>query len=326
MVEIEGYKKVNKMYVSAYQATIDRTNYKLASVKNNTAQYRGGQNDSSKDGTYRSLLGKPAADFTLADARNYARARKANSTEWNLYTYLTHKVLYWLFVVEYATRKSQTAIDSTLTTEGYRKGGLGNGVTTVSEAQWIQKYGYAPIIPVGVSDSIGNGTGEVSYNVPDTDNETTWATVNVPRYRGIENPFGCFWQLVDGARVLVEVGDNGKSKVYTCYDTAHFDDADATNWNYIGDEARSTDFVKEIIFGENGDIMCKTNGGNSDRYFTDFHVVSINYETAWKQVGVGGLASHGTRAGLSATYSQQILSYTGAMFIGTRLTFIPSTD
>ena len=46
---LPGFELVPKCYVSAYEATVDRTNSKLASVVNLTAQYRGGGNNSSRD-------------------------------------------------------------------------------------------------------------------------------------------------------------------------------------------------------------------------------------------------------------------------------------
>ena len=50
---LPGFTLVPKMYVSAYEATVDRDNLKLASVVNNTAQYRGGRNKGRR-GEYRS--------------------------------------------------------------------------------------------------------------------------------------------------------------------------------------------------------------------------------------------------------------------------------
>ena len=57
---LPGYEQVPKQYVSAYEASVDRSNLKLASVVNATTQYRGGNNNADYDGTYRSFLGRPA--------------------------------------------------------------------------------------------------------------------------------------------------------------------------------------------------------------------------------------------------------------------------
>ena len=61
--QLPGFIEVPKMYRSAYEATIDRTlsaTPKLASVVNTTAAFRGGNNNTAWDGTYRTLLGRPA--------------------------------------------------------------------------------------------------------------------------------------------------------------------------------------------------------------------------------------------------------------------------
>ena len=56
--QLPGFIEVPKMYRSAYEATIDRTlsaTPKLASVVNTTAAFRGGNNNTAWDGTYRTL-------------------------------------------------------------------------------------------------------------------------------------------------------------------------------------------------------------------------------------------------------------------------------
>ena len=91
LVPIAGYKKINKMYVSAYEATVQRSTNKLASVCSTDVDYRGGNNNASYDGTYRSFLGLPATDISLNGFRTYARNR--GSVEWNSNLYRLHKML-----------------------------------------------------------------------------------------------------------------------------------------------------------------------------------------------------------------------------------------
>ena len=49
---IPGYDVVPKVYVSAYEATVERSTSKLCSVANINENYRGGNNNSSLDGQY----------------------------------------------------------------------------------------------------------------------------------------------------------------------------------------------------------------------------------------------------------------------------------
>ena len=324
---LPGYHQVPKMYVSAYEAALDRTNSKLASVVNDTAQYRGGNNNSAYDGTGGTLLGRPVTQLSRGAFRTYARNRKSGSTAWNLYTYAAHKAIYWLYVTEYADRNSQLAYNAELTTEGYRQGGLGAGVTTVNSGLWSAMNGYNPIVPCGHTDGLGNGTGIVAYEMPTEYSETT-VTVSVPRYRGIENPFGHLWKWTDGVNVrisaTVENGGDGLSKVYVTDDPAKMNDSNYTGYSHVGNEARDSGFVKEIIGGEYGEMIPKSTGGGDTRYFCDYHYANIpGSGEALRGVLLGGNAYNGANAGLACVYSFYAPSRAGASF-GSRLCFIPA--
>ena len=65
------------------------------------------------------------------------------------------------------------------------------------------------------TDSLGNSTGVVEYTTTTADE--TNRTVSVPRYRGIENPFGHVWKNV------IDVIFNGtENNVYICEDYNNF--------------------------------------------------------------------------------------------------------
>ena len=323
---LPGYHQVPKMYVSAYEAALDRSNNKLASVVNATEQYRGGNNNANYDGTYRSFLGRPATSISRTNYRNYARNRKSGSTEWNCMTYDAQKTLYWLFVIEYATLNSQAAYNSALTTEGYRQGGLGDGVTTWDGTSWSNFNGYNPFVPCGITDSLGNKTGVVEYTVTGEDGGTL-KTFQVPRYRGIENPFGHLWQWTDGINVRIspttENGGDGLSKVFVCSDPSKFNDSNYTGYSHVGNEARDGGYVKEVIFGEYGEIMPKTVGGGSTTYFCDNHYTNIPTTEQLRGVLFGGNAYGGAHAGLVCARSSSAPSGANAA-VGSRLCFIPA--
>ena len=118
---LPGYHLVGKRYVSAYEATVKRSTTTLCSVANMDADYRGGGNNAAWDGSYRTLLGRPATVISRTNFRNYARKRKAGSTEWNCMTYDIHKELYWLFVIEYATLNSQAGFNAQKTATAMHK-------------------------------------------------------------------------------------------------------------------------------------------------------------------------------------------------------------
>lgn len=324
---LAGYHQVPKCYVSAYEATVERSTLTLASVKNTGADYRGGNNNAEWDGTYRSLLGMPATSISRTNFRNYARKRKATTTEWNCMTYDIQKTLYWLFAVEYATLNSQAAYNPQLTAEGFRQGGLGAGVTTLNGTLWSTFNGYYPVIPCGTTDSLGNGTGEVLYTMPTEYDSSNEITVQVPRYRGVENPFGHLWQWTDGINVRISPteanGGDGLSKVYVCSDPSKFKDNGYDGYSHVGNEARAEGYVKQVIFGEYGEIMPQVVGGGSTTYHCDYHYTNIPTAETLRGVLFGGHATGGANAGFAYAYSHNAPSNTTA-HIGSRLCFLPA--
>lgn len=331
-IPVIGFKEVPMHYVSAYEASLDRTNLKLSSVVNNTAQYRGGNNKSAWDNedtagyngeSHRSLLGRPATSISLTNFRTYARNRNAEDTRWNCMMYLTQKVLYWLYVTEYATLNSQKAYNAALSTEGYRQGGLGDGVTNWNDSAWGSFNGYYPFIPCGWTDEFGNATGVKNYVVKNASGSSL-LTTSVPRYRGVENPFGHIWQWTDGVLVNIQSnGSGGKSLIYTCYNPASFSSTLTANYEYIGDELRSSKYFTKLTFGENGDITADSSSvtGSSSTYYCDYHYTSIpSSGTSLRGLRFGGSTIRGATSGFVYSSSAYVPSSTIAD-IGSRLCF-----
>nr|DAT92778.1 MAG TPA: tail collar fiber protein [Caudoviricetes sp.] len=323
---LPGYHQVKKKYVSAYEATVKRSTTTLCSVANDDADYRGGSNNAGYDNTYRTFLGRPATSISRTNFRNYARKRKSGSTEWNCMTYDIQKDLYWFFVVEYATLNSQASYNAQLTAEGYRQGGLGAGVTTWDSGSWSTFNGYYPFVPCGHTDVLGNGTGTVAYSVLN-ESAAIIKTFDVPRYRGVENPFGHVWQWTDGINVRIspttENGGDNLSKVFVTDDPAKFNDANYNGYKHVGNEARAEGYAKTLIFGDGGEIMPESVGGSSTAYICDYHYTNIPASEALRGVLFGGHAYNGAAAGFASAYSASAPSYTYAA-IGSRLCFIPA--
>lgn len=318
---LPGFAKWSKMYGSAYEASLNRTNNKLSSVVNVTADYRGGVNNASWDGTYRSLLGMPATSISLTTFRTYARNRGAN---WNCNTYEFQKRAYWMFVVEYATLNSQKAFNAELNSEGYHQGGLGDGVTILNYSKWGTFNSYNPFIPCGTTNSLGNKTGVVSFTMP-TEYDATKPVVSVPSYRGIENPFGHIWKITDGVKFMIQSeADGGKSLIYVCDNPANYSSSGVTGYELRGELPRSEGYVKTICHGEHGDILPTAVGAGSTSYFCDYFYTSIPESgTAERACFFGGLASNGASAGFVFALSNLSASNADA-HCGSRLCFMPS--
>ena len=320
-MRLPGYHFVKKKYVSAYEASVQRSTTTLCSVVNEDPDYRGGNNTSSWDGTYRTLLGRPATGINRTSFRAYARKRKEGSSEWNCMTYDIQKDLFWLFAIEYGTLNSQATFNSEKDSNGFAQGGLGPGVTTLDSGKWNTFNGYYPFIPCGYTDELGNGTGEKEYTMP-TEYDASSKKVKVCRYRGIENPFGHIWQWTDGINVRINPGSDGLSEVFVCSDPSKFNDSNYNGYSHVGNEAHAEGYVKEIIFGESGEIIPALVGGGSTTYFCDYHYTNIPASVALRGVLFGGHARYGTYAGLAFASSYLAPSSANAD-VGSRLCFIP---
>ncbi len=325
---LPGYHCVPTAYVSAYEAAMQRSSGKLASVVNSSPDYRGGFAGGAQwDGTYRTLIGRPVSAINRAAARSAARKRKAGSVEWNCMTYGLWKTVYWLYVVEYASLDSQAAYDAALTDDGFRQGGLGQGVTTLQNTadwSWDGFNDENPFVPCGLTDRFGNRTGVGMYTMADAGGGRVFA-VSVPRYRGLENPFGHIWSWLDGINVRASASGQ-PSMVYVSDNPGVFNDTDYDGFRHVGDTVSKGGYVREIIFGEGGEIMpLSVDGGSSSTYFCDQGEGKSYDVLTLCGVLAGGRADFSSQCGLALlnfANNPSILPPTA----GTRLCFIPASS
>lgn len=322
---LPGFRLWRKDYVSAVEATVQRSTTTLCSVVNKDADYRGGNNDASRDGTYKTQLGMPATQISLTNFRAYARKR--GSTEWNCNLYQTHRKLWWLFAVEYANFNSQDAFNAELDENGYHQGGLSSGVTTLNGTKWNTFNNYYPFVPCGTTNSLGNHSGVVEFTMPDEYDPGVPTKVNVPSYRGVENPFGHIWKWTDGCKCLIQSEtDGGLSEFYVCDDPAAFTSSGVVNYDLRGNLPRKEGYVKKLILGEHGEIMPLEVGGGSTTYFCDYFYTNIpSSGVSERGVLFGGTANHGASAGFVFANTSAAATLANALF-GSRLCFYPQIE
>ena len=313
-----GYTYINKRYMSAFEGGIDRPSMTLLSaygVGSTNVNRRGGDNTADWDGTYRSLLGRPVTNLTRDQFRQAARKRGSG---WEMYTYNAHKILFWLFAVEYATLDSQKPFNAQKDANGFAQGGLGPGPTQMTD--WTNFNNVNPLIPCGYTNEFGNGSGEKAYVVKNASGGTH-ATLMANRYRGIENPFGHIWKYTDGANIQVTTGDSGLSILWTTDDPSNFSDTSYTGYNKKGNICRTNGYAKKMLLGEDGDIVATEIGGSSSTYWCDYY---YTYTSANRMqvVLVGCFAGSGSDAGLAAVLTGSAPS-AAARFVGSRLCFFP---
>lgn len=294
-----GWHHHKEAYVSAYEGYIDGNYYR--SSKNKI----------------------PSVNFTRSAVRPKARANGLGNS-WNIYTYNEHRAICHLFLVEYATRNSQKAVNTELTPEGFRQGGLGSGCTTgTATINGAQTWSF---IPTGSSDSLGSGSGEVTVTIQQTDSSgsnTTTTTRKCNRYRGIENPFGHVWKHTDDV-ISVYISGYGARFWYKCDSPDHFGDSisnDNPYYKNIAANAVVTGYKTKIVTTSTCDFFALScNNGSETTYWCDYNW--DNTDGSLHCLLIGGSSGHGGQAGLFDLTSNAGVGYSAA-HVGSRLTYLP---
>lgn len=319
-IPLPGYNHVEEFYISTLEARLERNRMTLCSshsVGSTAEEFRGGDNTADWDGTYRSLLGRPVTNLTRDQFRQAARKRGSG---WEMYTYNAHKILFWLFAVEYATLDSQKPFNAQKDANGFAQGGLGAGPTQMTD--WANFNNANPLIPCGYTNEFGNGSGEKAYVVKNASGGTH-ATLMANRYRGIENPFGHIWKYTDGANIQVTTGDSGLSILWTTDDPSNFSDTSYTGYDKKGNICRTNGYAKKMLLGEDGDIVATEVGGSSSTYWCDYYY-TYTQANRLQVVLVGGHADNGSGAGLARVGTDAAPSG-AARNVGSRLCFFPES-
>lgn len=262
----------------------------------------------------------PTVNFTRANGRTWARANGFDGeAKWNLYTYEEHRAICHLFLVEYATRNSQKAVNTTLTAEGFRQGGLGSGCTTgTATINGATTYSF---IPTGSSDSLGSGSGEVTVTIQQTDSSghnTSTITRKCNRYRGIENPFGHVWKHTDD---VISIYGGGYRTWYKSIKPEQFANNKNTSYKPLTTATVVTGYKTEIRATPTCDFFAAacTNGSEST-YWCDYNW--DNTDTSEHCLLIGSGSDRGGAAGLFALHSNAGVGHSHA-HIGSRLTYLP---
>lgn len=294
-----GWYHHKEAYVSAYEGYIDGNYYR--SSKNKI----------------------PSVNFTRSTVRPKARANGLGNS-WNIYTYNEHRAICHLFLIEYATRNSQKAVNTALTVEGFRQGGLGSGCTTGTVT--INGATTYSFIPTGSSDSLGSGSGEVTVTIQQTDSSgsnTTTTTRKCNRYRGIENPFGHVWKHTDDV-ISVYISGYGARFWYKCDSPDHFGDSvsnDNPYYKNIAANAVVTGYKTKIVTTSTCDFFALScNNGSETTYWCDYNW--DNTDGSLHCLLIGGDSGNGGQAGLFNLISDNGVGGSYAN-VGSRLTYLP---
>ena len=169
----DSWVEIPELLIDAYRSTVDNTvpaTPKAVSVVNTTEAFRGGGNRAQFDkyltteldtkDAFRSDLGKPRTNVSRANMRTYATNAGSELLCYEYYKW----IFYWNYIIEYANFNSQEEYNAKLTSEGYRQGGLGSGITNMTN--WNIYNNIFPLTPCGFGNGIGNFTGIKDLVIP----------------------------------------------------------------------------------------------------------------------------------------------------------------
>ena len=274
-------------------AAMDRTNAKLMSVVNSTAQFRGGNNDASLDALFNSQLCKPVTNMDIAALRTAARK---NGTLWFANERVMQYITAALKRIIFGNRNIQAAFNSTLDENGLRKGGTGNGIDL--PASWDNVWKYFPYVNLNVGIDQGDFTGILSTTI--NDNGTQKTIGNIPSFYGLKNDYKYIWCMsenmllqcnADKSQTLY-VSDNIDGSIMNLSSVAGLTQigkgpvASAANWQYAKDYT-----LKNLAFFPKEEL-----GGSTSTFYCDGYY-NPAATSGLRGAGLLGYADDGAAAG-----------------------------
>lgn len=219
-----------------------------ACIKPDDTRYLGGNKSSSVNAI--KLQGRPRTGINYDKANEFC----ANRGDWvTMIDYLEYCAIQALCYIEYASFDNQAALNTNLTSDGFKQGGLGAGVTNLNWDRWTVFNGNNPIVQTywTAEHNIGNGSTNGdhyelgNYNT-DGSNLSTYPAV----YRGILNFFGDIWTFIRDIVVINK--DKDYNAVYLLKKGVNHSDVTKYNVNekcyLIGHQANTNDFITEFDF------------------------------------------------------------------------------
>lgn len=276
-------------------------------------RYLGGNKSSSVVAI--KLQGRPRTDINYDKANEFC----ANRGDWvTIIDYLEYCAIQALCYIEYASFDNQAALNTNLTSDGFKQGGLGAGVTNLNWERWAAFNGNNPIVQTywTAEHNIGNGSTngnhyELGYYNTDGSNLSTYPAV----YRGILNFFGDIWTFIRDIVIINK--DKDYNTVYLLKKGVNHSDVTKDNVNekcyLIGHQANTTDFITEFDFQRG--VYFIPNKVESNKKADYNWIRGSNGQDTDKAVRVlllGGYAHHGSGAGSGCFNSGWIRSSSGA--------------
>lgn len=290
-------------------AVLDRETNTLCSLISDDPKYRGGSNQANWDDTYRTQLGKPATGIDMRNTSAFARKRGEG---WESQWYVSRAVQEYLFRLIMGTRHSQSDFKPEKDANGLYCCGLGLGVTTIGGSAWTEYNGVYPLIPTSAGVELGDGVGEVAYDIPGADGGV-FQSVKIPVFFGLKNLYGNLWT---GVRGLITDAGAEISSVYVApslYD--NYANDSVAGMIKAAETYRTDGYIKKLSMNK---LCCMPTepGGSAATYYCDYHYVNHNNSQGLRCRLAGGSAFNGADAGAFVSYSYYTVSTSSANISG----------
>ena len=255
------------------------------------------------DGTLVSRSGlNPTRSKTI---NSFWTAAQKNGSNWGLSDYRQRQMMMVIYLCEFLDANSQKCL-------GYgMNGNVNNWVTVVQNAI------------TGKTNILGDRCGKVNFL--ETGQTEGAAACHVSLF-GIEDPYGWYWEFIQG----VYFGSSGNTAQTgsECFiyegnrmPTSEELITQPTGWFRKITRLTSSGYVKNLLWGENMDILPTSLGGNSVDGHGDYHYANNTGQVLFW----GGYARNGSACGLACSDSN--LAWTSAhTYIGARLAYYGVVD
>lgn len=284
-----------------------------ACIKPDDTRYLGGNKSSSVVAT--KLQGRPRTGISYDKANEFC----INRGDWiTMIDYLEYCALQALCYIEYANFYNQITLNTNLTSDGFKQGGLGAGVTNLNWNKWIAFNGNNPIIYTYWSSehNVGNGstiTKEFAIGGHNSDGSNLFVYPAI--YRGILNFFGDIWTFIRDVVIINK--DTNYNSVYLLKKGVNHADVTKDNINekccLIGEQANTNNFITEFDF-RFGPYFIPNKAGTNKK--ADYNWIKGNNgqdtDKAIRVLLLGGDANNGSRAGSGSFASGWVRSDSGA--------------
>jgi len=252
-------------------------------------------------------LGRPATLISSNDFSTYARKRGEG---WEANWFVARAVTEYLFRIIMGTRHSQSAFNPEKDANGLHQGGLGLGVTGVPSAEWSEHNNNNPLVPTSVGVELGDGCGEVSYDIKKED-DTLLRTVKIPVFFGLKHLYGNLWTFARG--LTYDIGAE-KSLCYIAPSMYNnYDPTTIEGMILAGEMPRRESYIKKLSMNK---LCCAPTevGGSSTSYYADYFYANPTSYPGLRCRLCGGSSNFGSLVGAFVSYSHFSVTATATHF------------